>query len=160
MSTPDPRYPGVGSSHAVINREGDKDMKSFKDFLLRGNLVAIAVGLVMALALEAVVSAFVKAFITPLIGLATGGAGDFSTKGFYVGKVLFPWGSFITAVITFIIVAAVVYFLIVMPFNRLLKRMGLFQDPASKSCPECLSNIPAAAKRCSSCTSLQPTDTP
>lgn len=135
-------------------------MKGFKDFLLRGNLVAIAVGLVMALAFEAVVSAFVKAFITPLIGLATGGAGDFSTKGFYVHKVLFAWGSFITAAITFVVVAAVVYFMIVMPFNRLLKRVGLFQDPASKSCPECLSNIPAAARRCSFCASVQPSPAP
>ncbi|MGH9070947.1 MAG: MscL family protein [Acidimicrobiales bacterium] len=131
-------------------------MKGFKDFLLRGNLVTVAVGLVMALAFEAVVSAFVKAFITPAIGLASGGSGDFSASGFHVGKVLFPWGSFINAMITFVIVAAVVYFFIVVPFTGLLKRMGLFQDPASKPCPECLSNIPAAASRCSFCASVQP----
>ncbi len=131
-------------------------MKGFKDFLLRGNLVAIAVGLVMALAFEAVVTAFVKAFITPSIGLASGGTGDFANSGFHVGKILYPWGDFITAIITFVIVATVVYFAIVLPFNALLKRLGLFQDPASKTCPECLSNIPAAAKRCSFCTSPQP----
>ncbi|MGH9129120.1 MAG: MscL family protein [Acidimicrobiales bacterium] len=135
-------------------------MKGFKDFLLRGNLVAIAVGLVMALAFEAVVNAFVKAFITPSIGLASGGVGNFSNNGFHVGKILYPWGGLVTAIVTFILVAAVVYFMIVLPFNALLKRMGLFQDPASKSCPECLSKIPEAAKRCSFCTSVQPSSTP
>ncbi|MGH9063240.1 MAG: MscL family protein [Acidimicrobiales bacterium] len=131
-------------------------MKGFRDFLLRGNLVAIAVGLVMALAFEALVLAFVKAFITPSIGLASGGIGDFSNSGFHVGKILYPWGSFINALISFVIIALVVYFFIVVPFTKLLRRMNLFQDVPKKDCPECLSQIPEGARRCSFCTAVQP----
>ncbi|EQD58796.1 large-conductance mechanosensitive channel protein, partial [mine drainage metagenome] len=84
-------------------------MKGFRDFLLKGNLVSMAVGLVMALAFETLVLALVQAFITPAIGLAAGGHGNVAASGFQVRGVLFPVGLFITALISFVIIAAIVY---------------------------------------------------
>ncbi|SRR5579875_579689 len=130
-------------------------MKGFRDFLLKGNLVSAAVAFVMALAFAALVQAFVKAWITPSIALAAGGHGNFANSGFHIGKVLYPWGSFINALIAFIIISAAVYFMVVIPFTHLMARLGLGPAPM-KSCPECLSQIPAAASRCSFCTALQP----
>ncbi len=130
-------------------------MKGFRDFLLKGNLVTMAVGLVMALAFEAMVLAFVEAFITPAIGLAAGGHANFAASGFHVRGVLFPDGLFITALISFVIIAAIVYFAIVIPFTHLMARFGMGPAP-TKPCPECLSTIPAAATRCAFCTAPQP----
>ncbi|MGH9068149.1 MAG: MscL family protein [Acidimicrobiales bacterium] len=130
-------------------------MKGFKDFLLKGNLVAAAVAFVMALAFQALIKAFVASWITPSIALASGGKGNFANSGFYVGKVLYPWGSFINALIAFIIIAAVVYFAIVIPFNRLMARMGMGPAP-TKNCPECEQMIPLSARRCQYCSSPQP----
>ena len=129
-------------------------MDGFKKFLLRGNVVDLAVAVVIGAAFGAVVTAFVAAFITPLVGVVTGASGDFTKKTFEVSGVTFPYGLFVQALLTFVIVAAVVYFFVVKPINRLMERFKTEPEVASttKECPECLSSIPAAALRCAFCT--------
>ena len=123
--------------------------KGFRDFILRGNVVDLAVAVVMGVAFGTVVNSVVKNIITPLIGLA-GGTPDFS--GIRTGPLL--WGNFINDVLTFLILAAVVYFLVVVPVNRLLTLVKPAPPPPqpTRKCPECLSNIPAEARRCAFCT--------
>jgi large conductance mechanosensitive channel len=96
-------------------------LKGFKDFVLRGNVVDLAVGVAIGAAFGALVAAFSAAFINPLIDLATGGAGEVGGQ-FEVNGVVFPYGAFLTAIITFLITAAVMYFAVVVPVNRLLTR--------------------------------------
>ena len=136
-------------------------MSGFRKFLLRGNVVDLAVGIVIGAAFGAVVTAFVKAFITPLVGLLAGAAGDFSNSGFFVhhgGKsVLFPYGAFVNALVAFVLIAAVVYFVVVVPVNRLMdlhKGETPVTPVATRECPECLSKIPIAARRCAFCTAV------
>jgi large conductance mechanosensitive channel len=126
----------------------------FQKFVLRGNVVDLAIAVVIGAAFTTVVTAFVAAFITPLVGVATGAAGDFSSKSFTVADVVFPYGQFVQALLTFVLVAAVVYFLVLRPVNTLLDRYRTQPDVASptKQCPECLSDIPKAATRCAFCT--------
>jgi large conductance mechanosensitive channel len=131
----------------------------FKKFLLRGNVVDLAVAVVIGAAFSAIVTAFVAAFITPLVGLATGAAGDFSKRDFTVdigsGKhVIFPYGQFVQATISFVIIAAVVYFFVVKPVQHLMDRFKTEPEAEApvKQCPECLSKIPQAALRCAFCT--------
>jgi large conductance mechanosensitive channel len=126
----------------------------FKKFLLRGNVVDLAVAVVIGAAFGAVVTAFVSAFITPLVGVVTGAAGDFSKKTFTVSGTQFPYGQFVQALLSFVIIAAVVYFLVVKPVQRLMDRFKTEPDIPSttKECPECLSSIPLAATRCAFCT--------
>jgi large conductance mechanosensitive channel len=123
--------------------------KSFRDFILRGNVVDLAVAVVMGAAFGAVVNSVVKNVITPLIGLA-GGAPDFSA--IRTGPLL--WGNLINDILTFLILAAIVYFLVVLPVNKLLARPkpSESQPQPTRKCPECLSDIPAAARRCAFCT--------
>lgn len=129
-------------------------MDGFKKFLLRGNVVDLAVAVVIGAAFGAVVSGFVKAFLAPLIGLVSGSAGDFSTKSFSVSGTEFPYGQFVQAALSFLIIAAVVYFLVVVPVNRLMERFKTEPDVVAetKQCPECLSSIPIPASRCAFCT--------
>jgi large conductance mechanosensitive channel len=128
-------------------------VKGFRDFLLRGNLVDLAVAVVVGAAFGTVVQALVKDLITPLIA-AIGGESDFSDLSFTINKSHFLYGEFINALVAFVIVAAVVYFFVVTPFAALLERFMPKQEVGpTRSCPECLSDIPAAAKRCSFCTS-------
>ena len=129
-------------------------MGGFKKFLLRGNVVDLAVAVVIGAAFGAVVTAFVSAFITPLVGLVTGSAGDFTQKTFTASGTKFPYGQFVQALLSFFIIAAVVYFFVVKPIIRLMERYKTEPDVASttKECPECLSNIPLAAVRCAFCT--------
>jgi large conductance mechanosensitive channel len=126
----------------------------FKKFLLRGNVVDLAVAVVIGAAFGAVVTAFVSAFITPLVGLVTGAAGDFTKKTFKAGDVVFPYGQFVDKLLSFVIIAAVVYFFVVKPIQRLMDRYKTEPDVSNptKECPECLSNIPLAATRCAFCT--------
>ena len=128
-------------------------MKEFKDFLLRGNLVETAVGIVIGLAFAAVIAALVKDLITPLIA-AIGGNPDFSALSFTINGSHFLYGDFINAVLTFLIVAAVIFFLVVRPVNALMerRRTELPIETPTHSCPECLSDIPVAARRCAFCT--------
>lgn len=132
-------------------------MGGFKKFLLRGNVVDLAVAVVIGAAFGAVVTAFVGAFITPLVGVFTGAAGDFSERTFTLSGAVFPYGRFIQAALTFVIVTAVVYFLVVRPVSRLMDRFRTEPEPDApvKECPECLSKIPEAARRCAFCTSEQ-----
>lgn len=129
--------------------------KGFKLFLLRGNVIDLAVAVVIGVAFGAVVTALVKDLITPLIA-AIGGKPDFSAIQFTINGSKFLIGDFVNAVISFLMVAAAVYFLIVAPMNALMARIHRGEappDPTTKKCSECLSEIPIAAKRCSQCTS-------
>jgi large conductance mechanosensitive channel len=130
----------------------------FQKFLLRGNVVDLAVAVVIGAAFGTVVTALVAAFITPLVGVFTGAAGDFTEKSFTVAGTTFPYGQFVQALLSFVIIAAVVYFLVVQPVNRLMERFKTEPEveSATKPCTDCLSNIPAAARRCAFCTVEQP----
>ena len=132
-------------------------MKGFKAFLLRGNVVDLAVGVVIGIAFAAVVTAFVKDLVTPLIA-ALGGQPDFSTLYFTVNNSKFLYGDFFNAIIAFVIVAAVIYFFVVMPFTALVSRSRKEPpaDPTTKKCTECESEIPIGAKRCAFCAQPQP----
>ena len=129
------------------------EVKGFRDFLLRGNLVDLAVAVVIGAAFTALVTSFVANFITPLIA-AVGGESNFSDLTFTINGSHFRYGLFINALISFLISAAVVYFFVVKPFSTLLERyMPKKETGPTRSCPECLSDIPVAARRCSFCTS-------
>jgi large conductance mechanosensitive channel len=128
-------------------------LSGFKQFILRGNVVDMAVGVVIGAAFATVVSAFTKDLLTPLIA-AIVGKPDFSYLGFDIGSTHFPVGDFINAAISFLLVAAAVYFFVVTPVNMLVARMHRSDAPASstsKKCPECLSEIPIDAQRCAHC---------
>ena len=129
-------------------------LSGFKQFVLRGNVVDLAVGVVIGAAFGAVVTSFTANLLTPLIA-AIGGQPDFSALQFTVGKGVFKLGDFLNAIISFLIVAATVYFLVVTPLNALMARMAKAPapaDPTSKKCKECLSEIPIDARRCAYCT--------
>jgi large conductance mechanosensitive channel len=129
----------------------------FKQFLLRGNVVDLAVGVVVGTAFGAVVTAFTKDLLTPIIA-AVAGKPDFSAIQFTVNGSKFPVGDFINAVVSFLIVAVAVYYMVVLPVNALISRSRKEPpaDPTTKKCPECLSEIPIQAKRCAFCTSALP----
>jgi large conductance mechanosensitive channel len=128
-------------------------VKDFKEFLLRGNLVDMAVGIVIGLAFAAVITALVADLVTPLIA-AIGGNPDFSSLSFTINNSHFLYGAFINALITFVVIAAVIFFLVVKPVNALMakRRVEGPDEPDVRSCPECLSEIPSAARRCAFCT--------
>ncbi|WP_327070199.1 large conductance mechanosensitive channel protein MscL [Kitasatospora sp. NBC_01250] len=128
--------------------------KGFRSFLLRGNVVDLAVGIVIGAAFTAVVTGFVTAFLTPLIGVAAGAVGDFSKQSFTIGATTFPYGAFLNALISFVLVSAVIYVAVVVPVGRLQARLEKPKaaEPAKVDCPQCLSRIPAAAVRCAFCT--------
>ena len=129
-------------------------MKDFKEFLLRGNLVDMAVGIVIGVAFAALVAALVSDLITPLIA-AVGGKRDFSSLSFTINKSHFLYGAFINALISFVVIAAAVFFLVVKPVNALLARRKTEPpvDEQTRQCPECLSDVPVLARRCAFCTS-------
>ena len=128
-------------------------MGGFQKFLLRGNVVDLAVAVVIGAAFGAVVTAFVQGFVTPLIG-AFGGVPDLSAWTFTVNGSVFKPGLFLNALLAFLIVALVVYYFVVVPTQRLIDRYRPDEPaPAStRECPECLSKIPLAARRCAYCT--------
>lgn len=128
-------------------------LRDFKTFLLRGNVVDLAVAVVVGAALLAVVQALVADLITPLIA-AMGGQPDFNELDFTINDSRFAYGHFLNQVISFLIVAAVVFFFIVTPVNALIARSRKEPppDPTTKKCDECLSEIPIAARRCAFCT--------
>ncbi|MFG3406267.1 large conductance mechanosensitive channel protein MscL [Streptomyces sp. NPDC048142] len=134
-------------------------LNGFKDFILRGNVISMAIGLAVGAAFTAVVTGFSNAFITPLIGLATRGTGDFSKASYKVDGVVFPYGLFISAAIAFLITAAVLYFCVVVPMAKVQNRFTKEQEEAVdikaalRDCPRCYSEIPAVASRCGHCTS-------
>ena len=129
-------------------------MKGFKQFLLRGNVVDLAVGVVIGAAFGAVVTSFVKDLLTPLIA-ALVGKPDFSAYSVELHGSKFLYGAFINALISFLLVAAAVYFFVVVPMNKLVewsRKTPAPADPTTKKCPECLSEIPIDARRCAHCT--------
>jgi large conductance mechanosensitive channel len=128
-------------------------LKDFREFILRGNVVQLAVAIVIGVAFGAVISSFVEDLLTPLIA-AIGGEPDFSALTFEVNGSTFRYGEFVNAVISFLIVAAVIFFLVIRPINKLVERRRRQQpeDPTIKKCPECISEIPADATRCAFCT--------
>ena len=127
-------------------------LSDFKKFILRGNVVDLAVAVVLGVAFAAMVTAFVADLVTPLIA-AIFGRPDFSKLTFTINKSHFLYGSFINAVIAFVLIAAAVYFVVVMPMNAMAARRARGQDPTTRDCPECLSEIPVGARRCPHCTS-------
>ncbi len=127
-------------------------MKGFKEFLLRGNVVDMAVGIVVGAAFGTVVSAFVKDLLTPFIA-AVVKKPDFSAIAFTISSSKFMIGDFVNQLISFVLVAAAVYFGVVMPLNKLISRVRPPAAPTTKRCPECLSEIPIGARRCAHCTS-------
>jgi large conductance mechanosensitive channel len=132
-------------------------MQGFKAFLLRGNVVDLAVGVVIGVAFGSVVTGFVKDLVTPLIA-AIGGKPDFANLTFTINNSKFLYGDFINLLIAFLLIAAVIYFLVVMPYTALVARSHKEPpaDPTTKKCPECLSEIPIDAKRCAFCSERQP----
>ena len=126
-------------------------MKGFRDFITRGNLLELAVAVVIGTAFTAVVTALVADLITPLIA-AIAGKPNFSALTFTIHPSEFLYGSFINAVLTFLIVAAVIYFLIVAPMAKIAARFARAVEITTRDCPECLSSIPIAATRCMYCT--------
>jgi large conductance mechanosensitive channel len=132
-------------------------LDGFKKFILRGNVVDLAVGVVIGAAFGGVVTAFTKDLLTPLIA-ALVGKPDFSTVGFKIGETAFPVGDFINAIVSFLLVAGAVYFFVVLPLNALMARINPAKEaaPTTKPCPECLSDIPIEAKRCAHCSQPVP----
>ncbi|MGH9523560.1 MAG: large conductance mechanosensitive channel protein MscL [Terriglobales bacterium] len=129
-------------------------MKGFKQFLLRGNVVDLAVGVVIGAAFGAVVTGFVKDLLTPFIA-AIAGKPDFSAYSFEINGSKFLYGAFVNDIISFLLIAAAVYFFIVVPMNKLVewsRKTPSTPDPTTKKCPECLSEIPIDARRCAHCT--------
>ncbi len=128
--------------------------KGFKQFLLRGNVVDLAVAVVMGAAFGAVVESFVKSLLTPLIA-ALFGKPDFSAISFTINGSVFAVGMFLNALISFLLIAIAVYYFVITPVNHIIARMNRGEtppDPTTKKCNECLSEIPIAAKRCAHCT--------
>lgn len=133
-----------------------KIIEGFKDFILRGNVVDMAVGIVIGASFGTVVNALVKDLMTPLVA-AIFKAPDFSALSFTVNGSVFKYGEFLNALIAFLIAAVAVYFFVVTPLNLLVTRIKSKKPeaptaPTTKQCPECLSEIPLAAKRCAHCT--------
>ena len=130
-------------------------LKGFRNFILRGNAIDLAVAVIIGGAFGTIVTALVKDLMTPLIA-AIGGKPDFSNLFFTLNGSKFMIGDFINALISFLIIATVVYFLIILPMNTIMKKInsGKNIDPTEKTCPECLSIIPIKAKRCKYCTTI------
>ena len=131
-------------------------LKGFRDFVLRGNVVDLAVAVILGAAFNGIVNSLVGDVLNPLIA-ATIGKPDFSSVVLHVGGGAIKVGNFFNAVVSFLIIALVVYFAIVLPMNSLMARFKKPEAPAvptTKQCPQCLSDIPIAAKRCAHCTQL------
>ena len=126
--------------------------KGFRDFLMRGNVIDLAVAVIIGVAFTAIVNSFVADLLNPMIA-ATVGKPDFSYLVLHVNGGVIKYGNFLNAIISFVLVAGVVYFAIVAPVNKLMARVNppAAAAPATKPCPECLSEIPVAARRCSHC---------
>jgi large conductance mechanosensitive channel len=128
-------------------------LSGFKQFILRGNVVDMAVGVVIGAAFGAVVTALTKDLLTPLIA-AVVSKPDLSAISFTINGTVFPIGDFLNAAVSFLLVAAAIYFLVVVPVNSLISRMRKAPapaDPTTRKCPECLSEIPIEARRCAHC---------
>ncbi|MFG1700977.1 large conductance mechanosensitive channel protein MscL [Nonomuraea sp. NPDC049309] len=130
-------------------------MAGFRKFLMQGNVIDLAVAVIIGAAFNAIVQSFVADLLTPLIS-AFGGLPDFSSLKLTVGQSNFMYGNFINAVVSFLIVSAVVYFLVVKPYTHIRERNAAKIEATTRDCPECLSEIPRAASRCAFCSSEVP----
>jgi large conductance mechanosensitive channel len=132
-------------------------ISEFRQFILRGNLVDLAVAVVIGTAFGALVTALVRDIVTPLLA-AVGGKPDFASLSFTINGSHFLYGDFLNALFAFVVIAAVIFFLVVKPVNALMERYRTEPAPEHETteCPECLSQIPAAAHRCAFCTAEQP----
>jgi large conductance mechanosensitive channel len=144
-------YVGRGRRPTSSTAQGVMYVKGFRDFITRGNLIDLAVAVVIGTAFTAIVTAIVKDLITPLIG-AIWGTHTFESLDFKVHGSTFAIGDLINAILTFLIIAAVVYYLIVKPTAMLMARVHRDAKATTRDCPECLSTIPIAASRCMYCT--------
>ena len=131
-------------------------LQEFKAFVMRDNLVELAVAFVIAAAFKDVVTALVNDLITPIVSIP--GKTNFADLHFTIRHSVFAYGHFLNTVVGFVIIAAAVFFFVVKPIDALLARLGRQKDPEAptKACPECLTLIPSAARRCAACTSPQP----
>ncbi|RAY15443.1 large conductance mechanosensitive channel protein MscL [Actinomadura craniellae] len=127
-------------------------MGGFRTFLIRGNLVDLAVAFVVGAAFASLVKDFATSFIAPLLALF-GGKQDFTRLAFTINDTRFPYGVFLTSAVAFFITAVIVYFLVVLPTSKLLERLDRGQQETERECPQCLSEIPLEARRCRFCTS-------
>jgi large conductance mechanosensitive channel len=144
---------GRGRAGARLIRVSRKRgaMTGFKNFVMRGNLVELAVAVVIGTQFSSLVKQFVSSFIDPLLSLV-GGTPDFGKLVLHVGKATFTYGQFLTEALTFLISALVVYYAMVLPVSRLLKLLDRNKAATSRDCPECTMSIPVAARRCPECT--------
>jgi large conductance mechanosensitive channel len=126
-------------------------MTGFKNFVMRGNLVELAVAVVIGTQFSSLVKQFVSSFIDPLLSLV-GGTPDLGKLVLHAGKATFTYGRFLTEALTFLISALVVYYAMVLPVSRLLKLLDRNEAATSRDCPECTMSIPVAARRCPECT--------
>lgn len=131
-------------------------MSGFKEFIMRGNVVELAVALVIGLGFAALLNSFVADILTPLLGLV--GVPDFAGLSLVVGSAEVRYGLFLNAVIAFLLVAAAIYFFVIKPMNALeaRRRRGADETPTTKTCTDCASEIPLVARRCPMCTQPQP----
>jgi large conductance mechanosensitive channel len=136
----------------VAERKGV--LTEFKEFVLRGNVVDLAVAVVIGAAFGAVITALVSDIFTPLIGAIFGGHGAFDGLSFTIHHSVFLYGAFLDAIISFVVIAAAIFFLVVKPLNTLALRRqrGVEPEVTTRPCPECLTEIPKLATRCSACT--------
>lgn len=130
-------------------------VQEFKTFILRGNVLELAVAFVIGLAFTAVITSLVDDLLMPVVAMLFGEP-DFSALDFTINDAIFRYGAFITAVISFVLIAAAVFFFVVKPANLLIQRSRRepTPDPTTRKCPECLSEIPLAARRCAFCTAV------
>jgi large conductance mechanosensitive channel len=137
---------------ASANEEALVMLRDFRQFLLRGNVIDLAVAVVIAAAFGVVITAFVKDLVTPLIA-ALGGKPDFATLYFTINHARFLYGDFLNTLFAFVLIAAIVFFFVVVPINKLVERSRKEPppDPTIRKCPECLSDIPVDARRCAFC---------
>ncbi len=128
--------------------------KGFREFIMRGNVVDLAVAVVIGAAFGALVKAFVDNILTPIIA-AFFGQPNFGNLVFTINGSEFHYGLFINALVSFLLIAAAIYYVVIVPMNHLAERRRRGQDPDTKECPECLSEIPAKARKCAHCGSEQ-----